>query len=187
MPEARLEDSGSGLAPTSEGWFAVNVRDAMWLTSETSGPPRPSGSECSFESPFADFPQLGVRLHALPPGEPNGLYHYETQQEAFLVLSEECTLLVEDEERLLRPWDFFHSPAVTEHIFVGAGDEPCIILMAGSRSGDWRVHYLVSELAAQYGASAEKETSDPRQAYTAARFEPARRARPSYWDRFRWS
>ena len=186
MGEARLEDSGSGLAPTTEGWFVVNVRDAMWLTSESSGPKRPSGAECPFESPLAEFAQLGIRLHVLPPGEPNGLYHRENKQEDFLVLSWECRLLVEGEERLLRTWDFFHSPAGTEHIFIGAGDGPCTILMTGARSEDWNVVYPVSELAARYGASAEEETTDPRQAY-GPRFEPSRRERPSYWDRLPWA
>ncbi len=184
VPEARLEESGSGVAPTSEGWFLVNVRDAMWLTSE-NGEKRPTGSECSFETPMAEFTQLGIRLHVLPPGQPNGLYHSESQQEDFFVLAGECTLLVEGEERLLRPWDFFHSPAGTEHIFVGAGDEPCVILMIGSRSGDWRVRYPASELAARYGASVQRETSDPDEAY--ADFEPSRRERPSYWDRLPWA
>jgi uncharacterized cupin superfamily protein len=185
VPEARLEDSGSGLAPASGGWFVVNVRDAQWLTSE-NGELLPSGSECSFESQEFEFPQVGIRLHVLEPGEPNGLYHSESQQEAFLVLSGECTLLVEGEERLLRQWDFFHSPAGTEHIFLGAGDAPCVILMAGSRVGDWRVNYPVSELAARHGASVEEETSDPRQAYVGT-FEPSRRARPSFWDRLPWA
>ena len=185
MQEARLEDSGSGLAPTSDGWFVVNVRDAMWLTSETPGPKRPSGAECVFESPYAEFSQLGVRLHVLPPGESNGLYHGESEQEGFLVLSGECRLLVEGEERILRPWDFFHSPKWTEHIFVGAGDEPCVILMVGARSGDWRVRYPVSELAARYGASAEQETSSPDEVYVG--FELSRRQRPSYWDRLPWA
>jgi hypothetical protein len=27
VPEAQLENLGSGLTPTSEGWFVVNVRD----------------------------------------------------------------------------------------------------------------------------------------------------------------
>ncbi len=135
MPEAQLEDSGSGLAPASDGWFVVNVRDAQWLTSE-NGEKRPSGSECSFESTKSEFPQLGIRLHVLEPGEPNGLYHAESEQEAFLVLSGECTLLVEGEERLLRQWDFFHSPARTEHIFVGAGEGPCVIFMVGARGRD---------------------------------------------------
>src|SRR5215204_563194 len=89
------------------------------------------GSGCGFESQEFEFPQLGINLRVLEPGEPNGLYHSENQQEAFLVLSGECGLLVEGEERLLRPWDFFHSPAGTEHIVVGAGARPCVILMAG--------------------------------------------------------
>ena len=184
MPEARLEDSGSGHAPAGDGWFVVNVRDAEWWTSE-NGEKRPSGSECAFESQEFWFRQLGIRLHVVEPGEPNGLYHSESKQETFLVLSGECRLLVEGVERLLRPWDFFHSPAGTEHIFLGAGDGPCVILMAGARSEDMQVLYPVSELAARYGASAEEETSDPKQAY--AGFEPSRRARPSYWDRLPWA
>jgi uncharacterized cupin superfamily protein len=185
VPEARLDDSGSGLAPASDGWFVVNVRNAEWWTSE-NGEKQPSGSECAFESQKFEFPQFGIRLHILEPGEPNGLYHSENQQEDFLVLSGECRLLVEGEERPLRPWDFVHSPAGTEHIFVGAGDGPCVILMAGGRlEAPWTVLYPVSELAARYGASAEEETSDPQQAY--AGFERSRRERPSYWDRLPWA
>jgi uncharacterized cupin superfamily protein len=184
VPEARLDDSGSGLAPVTEGWFVVNVRDSEWLTSE-NGDKQPSGSECGFESRQVEFPQLGIRLHVLPPGESNGLYHFESKQEDFLVLSGECRLLVEGEDRLLRPWDFFHSPAGTEHIFVGAGDAPCVILMVGARGENWNVLYPVSELAARYGASADEETTDPRQAYV--RFAPSRRERPSYWDRLPWA
>jgi uncharacterized cupin superfamily protein len=188
VPEAPLDDSGSGLAPAGDGWFVVNVRDAEWLTSENAitSELRSSGAECTFESEQFWFRQLGIRLHVLEPGEPNGLYHSESQQEAFLVLSGECRLLVEGEERLLRPWDFFHSPAGTEHIFVGAGDGPCVILMAGARSEDTQLHYPVSELAAPYGASVTEETSDPRQAYVGF-FEPSRRERPSYWNRLPWT
>lgn len=184
MSEARLQDSGSGLAPAEAGWFVVNVRDAQWLTSE-QGEKKPSGSECSFESAAAEFPELGVRLHVLEPGEPNGLYHAESKQEAFLVLAGECALLVEGEERRLRAWDFFHCPAGTEHIFVGAGAGPCVIFMAGSREGEWSVRYPVSELAARHGAGVAVETSDPGEAY--ADFEPSRRARPSYWSQLPWS
>jgi uncharacterized cupin superfamily protein len=186
VPEAPLEDRGSGLAPAGDGWFVVNVRDAQWLTSE-NGEKKASGSECVFESREFWFRELGIKLHVLEPGEPNGLYHSESHQEAFLVLSGECRLLVEGAERLLGPWDFFHCPAGTEHIFVGAGDGPCAILMVGARSKDEGLHYPVSELAARYGASVEEETSDPKQAYTRAQFEPSRRERPSYWDRLPWA
>jgi uncharacterized cupin superfamily protein len=99
------------------------------------------------------------------PGEPNGLYHSESGREAFLVLSGECTLIVEEEERPLRQWDFFHCPAGTRHIFVGAGDGPCAILMIGGRSAEATLNYPVSEVAARHGASAAKETSNPSEAY----------------------
>ena len=196
MPEAPLEDSGSGLAPAAEGWFVVNVRDAEWLTSETPSAREEgastkerskitSGSECAFESRACEFRQLGIRLHVLEPGEPNGLYHSESKQEDFLVLSGECLLLVEGEERRLRAWDFVHSPAGTEHIFVGAGNGACVIFMAGARSEDWQVRYPVSVLAARHNASAQEETSDPRQAYVG--FELSRRERPSYWGSLPWA
>jgi len=175
----------------SEGWFVVNVRDAHWLNSENGGGEhRTSGADCIFETPMARFPQFGIKLHVLEPGEPNGLYHAENQQEDFLVLSGECRLLVEGGERTLQAWDFFHAPAGTEHIFVGAGDGPCVILMAGARgvaiqAEEWQVRYPASELAARFGASVEEETSDPARAY--ATVEWFRRERPSYWDRLPWS
>jgi uncharacterized cupin superfamily protein len=179
MSEARLEDGGSGLAPAENGWFVVNVRDAEWWTSKTFG------SACRFESSDAYFQQVGLNLRVLEPGKPNCLYHSENQQEAFLVLSGECRLLVEGEERLLRTWDFFHCPADTQHVFVGAGDGPCVILMAGARTPDEQLLYPVSALAARYGASVEEETPDPRQAY--AKFERPERKRPAYWDRLPWA
>jgi uncharacterized cupin superfamily protein len=179
VPEAQLDDYGSGLAPVDDGWFVVNVRDAEWWTSKTFG------SGCVFETRAFSFPQLGINLSVLEPGEPSCLYHAESQQEAFLVLSGECRLLVDGQERLLRPWDFFHCPAGTEHVFVGAGDGPSVILMAGARSDDEQLLYPVSEFAARFGASAEEETPDPEQAY--ARFERPERARPPYWDRLPWA
>jgi uncharacterized cupin superfamily protein len=137
------------------------VRDAEWWFSEGRG------ARCAFESEYGDppveFAQLGINVTVLEPGQ-TGLYHAESNQEAFLVLSGECALLVEDEERRLRPWDFFHSSPWTEHAFVGAGEGPSVILMVGSRSGTG-AHYPVSELAARYGASVAEETSDWRQAY----------------------
>jgi uncharacterized cupin superfamily protein len=180
VEEARLEDAGSGLAPVTEGWFVVNVRDAEWFSSETRG------AACWFANEYGEppieFAQLGINLTVLMPGQ-SGVYHAEANQEAFLVLAGECRLIVEGEERLLRPWDFFHSPPWTEHAFVGAGDAPCVVLMVGAHVSP-EARYPVSDVAARYGASVEKETSDPAQVYaTAERF---RRARPPYWDRLPW-
>jgi uncharacterized cupin superfamily protein len=179
VEEARLEQNESGLAPANEGWFVVNVRDAAWLTHDTFG------ADCVFESPDAEFPELGIRLVALLPGQPNGLYHREETQEDFLVLSGECLLLVEGEERRLRAWDFFHCPWNTEHILVGAGEGPCVILMAGTRRPGRPIFYPVSELALHHQAGAETETPNPRDAY--ASYPDERVERPAYWAQLPWA
>jgi quercetin dioxygenase-like cupin family protein len=181
VPEARLEDLGSGLAPVTPGWFVVNVADAEWWFAGSRG------ARCAFENEYGDppveFDGLGMNLTVLQPGQA-GLYHAEANQEAFLVLAGECVLIVEGEERRLQPWDFFHAPPWTSHAFGGAGEEPCVILMAGSRSGPG-VRYPVSELAARHGASVAEETSDWRQAYATA--EWFRRERPPSWARLPWA
>jgi uncharacterized cupin superfamily protein len=177
--EAPLEDGGSGLAPAGEGWFVVNVRDAEWWTT--------SAFDCGtgFESREFRFSQLGFNISVIEPGRPNSLYHSESNQEDFLVLAGECRLLVDGQERELKQWDFVHCPPGVDHVFVGAGDGPCVLLMVGARSPDERILYPVSELAARYGASAEEETPSPDEAY--ARFEPPVRGRPAYWGRLPWA
>src|SRR3954454_2643382 len=99
----------------------------------------------------------------------------EDEQEDFLVLSGECLLLVEGEERRLGQWDFVHCPAWTEHVFVGAGDGPCVVLMVGARP-DVEVVYPVSEVALRHGAGVERETRSPGEAYAA--FPDSVRGRP---------
>ena len=183
VPEARLEEAGSGLAPASDGWFVVNVRDARWSTAENAER-KPPGSDCRFESREFPFSQLGLKIRVLEPGQPNGLYHSENQQEDFLVLAGECRLIVEDEERQLRQWDFVHCAPGAHHIFVGAGDAPCVIFMVGARLPEEHLHYPVSELAARDGASVETETTDFAHVYP--RFEPSRPERPSYWNELPW-
>ena len=114
--EAHSEETPYGRYVTSEGWFVLNLAEALAVRNEEKGgatyPLEPR------EPPFANF---GVHVTVLPPGDPNALYHSEGVQEGFLVLSGECTLIVEEEERPLRQWDFFHCPADTRHVMVGAG------------------------------------------------------------------
>jgi uncharacterized cupin superfamily protein len=93
------------------------------------------------------------------------MYHAEDGQEDFLVLAGECLLLVEEEERPLRAWDFFHCAPGTRHVFVGAGSGPCLILAVGTRLPESGVVYPVSELARRHGAGVERETRLPREAY----------------------
>lgn len=161
VSEAKLEpDEGGGLRPTSEGWFVVNVADAAWITQPTFG------SSCRFQG-TVQWPTLGINIRVLAPGQPNGYYHREVNnQEDFLVLTGECLLLVEGQERRLRAWDFVHCPPGTEHVFVGAGDGPCAILMIGSR-GERAIVYPRSDLALRHAAGVEVETDSPREAYAA--------------------
>lgn len=116
----------------------------------------------------------------MEPGEPAGRYHSEPVQEDFLVLSGECIAIVDGEERVLRQWDFLHCPAGCEHVFVGAGDGPCAVLMIGSRRED-ALHYTVNETAARYGASVTQETNDPSEAYADWYAEGPDRRVPNPW------
>jgi len=160
VKEASSEETPYGRYVTSEGWFVHNLADALAVRNEEKGgamyPLEPR------ESPFGDF---GVNVRVVWPGDASALYHAEGVQEGFLVLSGECTLIVEEEERPLRQWDYFHCPADTCHVIVGAGDGPCAILMIGARPEVETLRYPVSEVAAKYGASAGKETEDPDEAY----------------------
>jgi uncharacterized cupin superfamily protein len=160
-------------------WFVRNVRDTPFYTSEHMG------SVAEFEAGATGFDQLGIRITTLLPGQSHGFYHREDAQEGFLVLAGECLLLVEGEERELRAWDFVHSPPGTEHVFVGAGDGPCAILMVGARHPDAGVVYSFSELALRHGAGLEVETNDPDVAYAGAPEE--RVERPDYWDDLPWA
>ena len=96
------------------------------------------------------------------------MYHWEADQEDFLVLAGEALAIVEGEERPLRPWDFVHCPAGTNHVIVGAGDGPCVVLAVGARdksTGPEWGGYTVDKAALRHGAGVERETSDAHEAY----------------------
>ena len=179
--EAHLEATAYGLTPVSDGWFVVNVRDGAWVTNDVLADAFVIEGE---ETP--EFPQLGFTIAVLQPGRPSGLYHREANQEDFLVLSGECALVIEGEERRLSAWDFVHCPAGTDHALVGAGDGPCVIFMAGSRAGwpDKGIVYPRSELALRHGAGVETETTSPAEAY--APFPKWQPGRPESFDGLPW-
>jgi uncharacterized cupin superfamily protein len=169
VSEAELVRTENGLVPKGDGWFVLNAREAQWWDRKGRG------DLCEFEGAgfegALDFTQLGINLTVLGPGEPMSMYHYEHDQEDFIVLAGEALLICEAEERPLRAWDFVHCPAGTEHTIVGVGDSPCIVLAVGARDRsvgpDWGA-YTVDEAAVRHGAGVEKETTEPKVAY--ARF-----------------
>lgn len=150
-------------------WFVRNVREMKWWTGRSGG----------FISDLVndDDAQVGVNLFVLDPGDPMSMYHWETDQEGFLVLSGEALLIVDDEEKVLRQWDYFHCPIGVPHTIVGGGSGPCTILAIGARldsvTENWGA-YPYSEVAMKYNASAEAETKTGDVAY--ARFPPATEA-----------
>ena len=161
VPEAPLKETEAGLLAAGEGWFVLNAREALWRD-------RPGrGKSLRFEGETV-FPQVGINLFVLPPGEPIGIYHWETDQEDFLVLSGEALLIVEGRERPLRQWDFVHCPPKTGHVIVGAGDGPCVVLAMSSREnqqyGPYGA-YTADETARRYGASVDADVQDADVAY----------------------
>src|SRR5262249_32757003 len=165
-PEAELVSTERGLVPRGEGWFVLNARDTQWWE-------RPGrGVLCEFEGAgfegALDFHQLGINLTRLEPGEPMSMYHWEADQEDFLVLIGEAVLVVEGAARRLRPWDFGHCPPGAGHTIVGAGDGPCLVLAVGARDrstgADWGA-YTVDDDAVRHGAGVERETTEASEAY----------------------
>jgi uncharacterized cupin superfamily protein len=169
VPESPLEQTEHGLVPKGKGWFVLNARDAPWVAREGRG----IYSEFEGFEGAADFSQLGINITILPPGEPMAMYHWEADQEDFLILSGEGLLIIEGEERPLRQWDLVHCPAGAKHVIVGAGDAPCVVLAVGARDKsvgeDWG-GYTVDEAALRHGAGVEQDTTEPKEAY--ARFAP---------------
>jgi uncharacterized cupin superfamily protein len=168
--EAQSEETPYGRYVRSEGWFVLNLSDALAVRNDEKG-----GATYPLEGQAAPFGDFGVNVKILAPGQPSSLYHAEGAQEGFLVLSGRCTLIVEEQERTLRQWDFFHCPPETRHVLVG-GDEPCVILMIGARPQVEKLTYPVSEVAAKYGASVTQETHDGDEAYAdwPGDYEPVR-------------
>ena len=168
VPEAQLEQTEHGVVPKGEGWFVANARDAVWYDRG------PRGKVMSFDGE-PEFEQVGVNIFVLDPGSPMSMYHWEADQEDFLVVQGEALLIAESEERPLKQWDFVHCPPGMNHVIVGAGDGPCVVVAVGAREhqdGDGWGGYHVDETAQRHDASSPVETTDAKVAY--ARF-PARR------------
>lgn len=160
VPEAPLRRSKNGLVTDGEGWFVVNARESRWRDEGRLG------SYCTFEGKRR-FPHFGINISVLEPGESLALYHRENAQEAFLVLDGSCTLIVEGRERALGAWDFFYCPPGTGHVILARGDQRAVVLAVGGRGRGTAggVVYPVSDQAARYGASVERETTDFSEAY----------------------
>jgi uncharacterized cupin superfamily protein len=167
VPEIPLRETKFGLVADGDGWFVLNARESRWRDYGRMG------VNCDFEGKRR-FKQLGINVNVLEPGQPLGFYHREARQEGFLIVAGECLLVVEGEERRLRTWDFFHCPAGTAHVLVGAGDGPAVVVAVGARGGRRGLVYLADPVARAHGAAVDKETTRWAEAYAGS---PSRRAR----------
>jgi uncharacterized cupin superfamily protein len=145
----------------TDPWFVVNATEKPWEVAPGWG------RWVTFDARDDRFPEYGVNIHVLEPGERSTMYHGEAAQEGFLVLSGSPTLIVEGQERVLKAWDYVHCPAWTRHAFANASDEPCAILMTGARGATEEPDcvYAVEPLAQKHGAGVAEETSDGDVAY----------------------
>jgi uncharacterized cupin superfamily protein len=162
VSEAQLEDTEAGRVAKGEGWFVLNAKESRWYHAEG----RPA--LCDLEGD-TNFPRLGINIVVMLPGQPMARYHWEADQEDFLVLSGKALLIVESEERPLGAWDFVHCPPSTNHVIIGAGDGPCVVLAVGARvnsvdNPDWG-GYPVDGTALRHGAGVEQATNEPEVAY----------------------
>jgi uncharacterized cupin superfamily protein len=162
VPEAPLERTEHGLVPKDEGWFVLNARDSRWYY--IAG----RGAFCDFEGEQKDWTQLGINISRLGPNEAMAMYHWEADQEDFLVVYGEALLVIEGEERQLRQWDFVHCPPDTKHTILGAGEDGCVVVALGARehqnSPGWG-GYTADEVARRHDASVEQDTTNPDDAY----------------------
>jgi uncharacterized cupin superfamily protein len=171
VQEATLESTETGIVQAGPGWFVVNAHDARWLTAEGRGSVCPFGDE-------DDFRMLGVNLFVLAPGEAMGIYHWEADQENFLILQGTPLLIVEGEERPLRQWDFVHCPPGTKHVILGAGETESVVIAVGARGHRGQPGwggYPVDETALRHGVGVEQETTDAAEAYALLPRREARR------------
>lgn len=178
VPEAQLEPTENGVVAKGEGWYVLNARDSRWYYVQGRG------AFCDLEGDQG-FPQLGINVQVLAPGEAMAMYHWEADQEDFLVVSGEALLVVEGEERALRAWDFVHCPPATKHTILGAGESGCVVVAVGARahaaSPDWG-GYTVDEVALRHGAGVERETNVPDEAYAPIRARYGAREPTRYRD-----
>jgi uncharacterized cupin superfamily protein len=155
----------------AEGWFVRNVRDMQWYERGQRGKVAVLVED--------ESAQIGINLFVLGAGESMAMYHWEADQEDFLVIFGEALLIVDGAERLFKQWDFFHCPPRTvAHTILGAGSGPAAILAIGAREhqvdDNWG-GYPLDDAAARHDAASPVETNDPKVAY--ARF-PAREPSP---------
>ena len=133
----------------------MNARENRWRDTSTLG------AFCNFEGKRR-FPGFGINLNVLPPGRADGPL---PPGERAGGLPGAGRGVPPDRGRRgaqLKTWDFFHCPPGTEHIIVGAGKEPAVVLAVGARGRRRKgLVYPVSKIALKHNAGVERGDDGP--------------------------
>ena len=108
-------------------------------------------------------------MQVLGPSQPMAMYHWENDQEDFLVVAGEALLVIEGEERRSARGTS-SMPGAHEARDRRRRGRPCVVVAVGSRAApedDWG-GYSVDEAAQRPDAGHDQETSSADEAY--ARF-----------------
>ena len=146
-------------------WYVLNARECPWVEGDKTGVY--VGFEDEENNPF---PQLGVNVRILQPGQAIGMYHHEPGQEDFLVLDGEAIAIVEGEERTMGKWDLLHCEPGVAHMIKATGDRPLMLVCAGARPAD-PTTYVANETARKHGVSVDADTTDNRAVYAGYSFK----------------
>jgi uncharacterized cupin superfamily protein len=169
--EAPFEETEHGLVCKGDGWFLVNARDVRWRESTGRGVSSNVGGDMLFD-------QLGVGITIVGPGEPTTMYHWESNEEDFIVLRGGGIAILDGEEHQLRQWDAIHCPPGVAHAFVG-GPDGLVLFGVGAREHADEGAYVADPVAARFGAAPERDTDDTGEAYK--RFGPREPVRYGGW------
>ena len=165
VPEAQLKQTELGLVPAGPGLVRAQRARGDWIRARSAG--RTPTSRATRSSPSS----ASASRSSVPASAASTTASAARRTSSWSPASASSS--IEGEERRLKAWDFVHCPPWTNHVFVGAGDGPCAIVMVGNRVGGFEVVYAANEVAAKYEASVPRETSSPDEAY--AGFGPEER------------
>ena len=128
--QPRLSEIGTGAEPVATYAGSVTEPDITFTVLDRSGAQRmqPVRRELSVSS-------FGLNLITLQPGQRNRVHVHKEQEEAYVVLSGQLTLIVEGIEHVLGPDDVVRVGPSVRRQLVNAGNEPVAVLALGG-TGD---------------------------------------------------
>jgi hypothetical protein len=157
--EASSEETPYGRYITSDGWFVLNIADALAVRNDEKG-----GATYPLEPRESPFRDVGIRVPSSRRANRTRSTTPKACRKGFSCSRASARSSWRRTNGRCGSGTTSTVQPVRASVIVGAGDGPCSILMLGARP-DVEVRYPVSEVAAKYDASAVKDTDDADEAY----------------------